>query len=374
MGKACPHHHGGFLMGTNREVALAYREGNSDKVYNVGIYTKDMGFVVDFQYGRRGAILQTGTKTAGPVKLETAVAIFDKLVKEKMAKGYSPGEAGIPYQHTDQEQRATGIFPQLLNSVEENDLPALIKNDAFYAQEKHDGKRVMIRVGADGSVTGINRTGLTIGLPQPIVDAARKLGKDFTLDGECVGDVFYAFDLLDHEGTDCRPSPYSDRHWLLQKIVASYAVDAIRLVDTALTRAGKEAMLKGLRANNREGIVFKNCKAAYKPGRPASGGPQLKFKFVATASCLVVNVNPGKRSVSLELMQGTQLVGVGNVTIPPNYPVPEPGGIVEVRYLYAHKGGSLYQPVYLGVRDDLTDDACQLSQLKYKSEDTDDET
>jgi bifunctional non-homologous end joining protein LigD len=39
----------------------------------------------------------------------------------------------------------------------------------------------------------------------------------------------------------------------------------------------------------------------------------------------------------------------------------------KVRYLYAYPGGSLFQPVYLGVRDDLSISACALSQLKFKS-------
>jgi hypothetical protein len=45
--------------------------------------------------------------------------------------------------------------------------------------------------------------------------------------------------------------------------------------------------------------------------------------------------------------------GVGSVTIPPSHTVPAAGSIVEVRYLYAYEGGSLYQPVYLGIRDDI---------------------
>ena len=40
-----------------------------------------------------------------------------------------------------------------------------------------------------------------------------------------------------------------------------------------------------------------------------------------------------------------------------------------MRYLYAHPGGSLYQPVYLGPRDDVDREDCRLSQLKYKSAD-----
>jgi bifunctional non-homologous end joining protein LigD len=58
---------------------------------------------------------------------------------------------------------------------------------------------------------------------------------------------------------------------------------------------------------------------------------------------------------------------VGNVTIPPNHTVPANGSIVEVRYLYAFPGGSVFQPVYLGQRDDVTRRECHVSQLKLKA-------
>lgn len=61
-------------------------------------------------------------------------------------------------------------------------------------------------------------------------------------------------------------------------------------------------------------------------------------------------------------------VAVGNVTIPPNKALPTAGALVEIRYLYAYKGGSLYQATYLGERDDLEVGDCVLGQLKYKAE------
>ena len=96
---------------------LYYREGSSDKVYQVSLESKDDGYVVNFAYGRRGATLSTGTKTSAPLPLQKAQAIYNKLIQEKTAKGYSPGPAGTPYQHTDKELRSTGILPQLLNSI-----------------------------------------------------------------------------------------------------------------------------------------------------------------------------------------------------------------------------------------------------------------
>ena len=89
----------------------------------------------------------------------------------------------------------------------------------------------------------------------------------------------------------------------------------------------------------------------------------------ATASCVVAAVSATKRSVALELAGegGGDRVPVGNVTIPPNHAVPRPGDVVEVRYLYAYPGGSLYQPLYLGRRDDVKPEECLLSQLKFKA-------
>jgi len=85
--------------------------------------------------------------------------------------------------------------------------------------------------------------------------------------------------------------------------------------------------------------VFKRLDAPYVPGKPNRGGPQLKFKFVATLSAVVARVN-ARRSVELSLFQGRSLVSCGNVTIPANHEVPPAGAIVEVRYLYAYRTAS----------------------------------
>jgi bifunctional non-homologous end joining protein LigD len=75
-----------------------------------------------------------------------------------------------------------------------------------------------------------------------------------------------------------------------------------------------------------------------------------------------------KRSVGLTVFDKGVTIKIGNCTIPVSHNIPEPGSIVEVRYLYAHKNGSLYQPVYLGVRNDLDEKDASYSQIKFKSE------
>jgi len=49
-------------------------------------------------------------------------------------------------------------------------------------------------------------------------------------------------------------------------------------------------------AGRKEGVVFKRLDAPYTPGRPGSGGTQLKHKFCATLSAVVARVN-AQRSV-----------------------------------------------------------------------------
>ena len=142
----------------------------------------------------------------------------------------------------------------------------------------------------------------------------------------------------------------------------------IRLVETAFSTRQKIELWERLRRENREGIVFKRLDAPYVPGRPNSGGPQLKFKFVATASVVVVRINV-QRSVEVSLLQGRNLASCGNVTIPANHQIPRVGDMVDVRYLYAYRDSlALYQPVYLGPRDDVDPGECLVSQLKFKAE------
>lgn len=71
-----------------RQTKLFFKEGTSDKVYEVDLCEIAGNYVVNFRYGRAGASLKEGTKTASPVALTEAEKIFNKLVNEKTSKGY----------------------------------------------------------------------------------------------------------------------------------------------------------------------------------------------------------------------------------------------------------------------------------------------
>jgi bifunctional non-homologous end joining protein LigD len=349
-----------------QSITLYYREGSSDKVYQAGIEPAGGLFVVNFAYGRRGSTLNVGTKTAAPVDYLTARRIYEKLVREKLAKGYTPGPEGTPYQQTNHEQRQTGILPQLLNPIDADEAVKLLADDSWCLQEKIDGRRVLIDKAGD-RIVAINRKGLAISLPTPIIVEAAGIPGDFTLDGECVGDNYHAFDLLEREGEDYRPLSLKRRLVELHSLLATAQCPHLELVPTAYEMVAKQRLYDEFKTTNKEGAVFKCLDAPYTAGRPNSGGPALKHKFTATLSAVVSLVNP-QRSVEFRLLGKDGWQVAGNVTIPANHQVPKPGEVIEVRYLYAFaESGVLFQPVYLGPRSDLEPTECKASQLKFKT-------
>lgn len=343
---------------------LYFKEGRSNKVYTA---TLDAG-AVRFAWGRSGSTMQT--KTVGPLSDSEANALYESKLAEKLAKGYRPGDDATPLEAT--ESKSPGESkpgprlvpkPMLLNEIGDAELLALAPDPDWYFQQKHDGNRILL-VRSGSTLTSYSRSGReTSALPKPIVQAAMTCAYDaFTLDGEIVGDVIWAFDLLAGLA-DMRPSRYSDRLGLLHYLFGQ-SQSGIRLVETATDPDSKLTMFGRIRAEGGEGVVLKQASAPYSPGRPNSGGPALKYKFVATASVIVASHNT-QRSVNMRLHDGTQL---GSVTIPPNKEVPPLNSVCEIRYLYAHRGGSLSQPVFLAVRDDIEPSECTLDQLKFKGE------
>ena len=356
-------------------ISLFYSEGSSNKEYHAEIVQVTGGHVVNYRYGRRGGTLKSGTKTSTPVEFTQAKVIFEKLIKEKIAKGYTPDLAGVAYQGTEYSGRKWDFTPQLPNPVQKEEALRLIEDNEWAAQEKMDGERRAAH--ADhGTVVGVNRRGLVVPLPQPIADELQRL-VDYhgaiSVDGEIIGDYLYVFDLHIHGGKCIHALPWIKRMRLAEQLLVNCT--HLKPVPVAVSTPQKHALWEMVLAAQGEGLVFKRLLSEVQPGRPNSGGDWLKFKFVESASFCVMAVNSAKRSVKIGLLDGRSgpnagkapaLIPVGNVTIPPNHDIPSPSDIVEVSYLYAYKGGSIYQPVYRGQRMDLDLNTCTIDQLKFK--------
>jgi len=208
---------------------------------------------------------------------------------------------------------------------------------------------------------GINKLGKQIPTPFRFDDVNLAL-----LDGEAVGSKLYAFDLLQFNERDLRALPYIERYIELCAFIDGHCDENVELVPLFQSEQGKRRLFKKVKEEGGEGLVFKLLEAPYTAGRPNSGGPQLKMKFWAHTQARVRMITEGKRSVTLECREsGTGYwFGVGTVTIPPNHPIPKPYDFVEVRYLYYYEGGSLFQPIYEGLRTDCVPEDCDISKLK----------
>ena len=390
-------------MGIIESANLFYREGNSDKVYNLQLILieEDNRYRVDFQYGRRGSSLNVGSKIEGASIID-ARKVYNKVYGEKIGKGYqiasqtqavaSASSSNIPESQTGQPkkklipftvepvhrrilwtpadagaQKATTpvlIVPQLLNMIDESEVEKYLRDDGWGLQEKKDGRHQMIQT---NPIMATNKKGKEIPAPEFASAFGGFMGSRSIFDGEAIGNVYHVFDALELEGKDLRSLGYGERWNRLDKV--SHRFPEVRLVRLVTGYEAKKAMYDYMKAEKKEGVVFKKLDAPFKPGRPSSGGDMLKFKFVAEASVRVREGRTGKRSVGLEILDGDRWVDVGNVTIPPNKEIPKVGQIIEIRYLYVQgRGGHLYQPFFKEVRTDIDASECTVKQLKYKCE------
>jgi bifunctional non-homologous end joining protein LigD len=362
---------------SEEEIRLRFTQGSSDKIYQAQLkfIEKDPdngGWIINFQYGRRGSALKAGCKTPKPLNYIKAKAAYDKLIASKLSKGYTPNGSGIPFSGTAQAGKRTIYLPQLLNQVTKEEALALWGTIDMYLQIKYDGERRGIIYDRD-AIIGANRKGLEVPLIEDIPQEVRTLlgGAKFSgiFDTEDMGEYLVIFDMI-HGMEDV--APFSVRAEMMELFDQGLTTKKLgrllfELPYKPKDKADFEQFIDTAKKNNEEGIVIRDGAGIYFPGRPASGGPCWKLKFYADATCIVESVHPSKRSIGLGLYpQGCH--PIGNCTIPANYKIPETGDLVEIRYLYAYKDGSLYQPQYKGVRTDINPEACGEAQLKYKKE------
>lgn len=361
---------------TEEKISLYKKDERSDKEYHVQLVQEADLWSVKYQNGKRGGTLASGLKTPQPVAYAVAKKKYGAVVKEKLGDGYTPGKAGTAFVGGDLEKRFTGIVPHLLNPINESEVEQYLLDPNWVMQEKKDGHRRLAKKDAQ-EVVGINRKGLVTGLPETVLDALKLLAerhscfKSIILDGELMGDEFAIFDVLEVDGANLRDNSLESRLQLLDSIgetLADAKVPKVYVVPTARTEAQKRALHAKLKAAKAEGAVYKEAHAPYVAGRPSSGGTQVKEVWRKNATCIVEKLHATKRSVHVALLDAKgDMVSVGKCTIPANQAIPAVGVLVEINYLYAFPGGSLFQPLYKGLRDDIERDACTLTQLHYKA-------
>ncbi len=369
-----------------KSIALYKTEGSADKEYHVILEQDGDGFRVFFKNGRRGKALRSGEKTKAPLPYEDALAMYEKTVKSKTKTGYTEDVSGAAFSSAEYAGQHTGFRPQLLNDVTDEEALELSKqktpegDDVWWVQEKHDGERRGI-IHNDRFVFS-NKRGLEVSVNKLIEDDLTKLEEAYPdlfpldLDAEDMGDHVVVFDITRSNGNDAKDLKFAKRRDFLVEL--NERVDQLKLtaikVDVPIPAseffAGygqKIGKRRQLEQSGAEGYVMQNGYGTYTVGRPNSGGGSLRRKFWASCTARVGTQNGDKSSVSLEMQEAPgNWINVGNVTIPANSDIPADGSLIEVMYLYAYEGGSIYQPIYKGPRPDQGEEACMVSTLKIK--------
>ena len=347
------------MIGEARSATLWCTDGGSDKEYRIHLTATGDAWDVSYENGRRGRALQGGNKTSTPVPFAQAEKIFDKILREKIAKGYTQQADGKRFAGTTFEARDSGLAPMLPSPIDLADLELLLSDNAWIGQPKFDGENRIVVITTE-NITGVNRKGLFTPIPVTwdTVGSGASPGRT-VICGEQVGDRLVAFDIIEHCGIDLRSRSYDDRHVYL--VNACAFILWIDVAPYAHGRTAKTAMLRQIELAHGEGIVFKRLFTPFETGRSSHS---LKYKFEETATFIVTATNE-QRSVKLGLIgPNGRIEDLGSVTIPANRSIPDVGELVEASFMYRFEDGALMQPKFLGSRGDIDRADCVTSQIR----------
>lgn len=380
--------------------SLYFQSGNSDKVYFLNLQQCETGWAVLVQWGRRGSTLQADTKIER-VPYEDAKPIYDRVLREKLAKGYQYSEAPAarkpaasePLTRNAPVSKEVVFAPELLTRIEESEALRFGRDPRYWFQWKRDGIRLTVvaeqikTVPWTFNIYGYNKLGQVVQLDPQLRRAIETLCIDgkytcLLLDGEWEASGFYVWDILECN-SDLRETEYQYRFKTLETVLGT-AEDAaelpddlaalLHIVQTGKTTQEKARLLADAKAKRAEGIAVKKITARYCGGR---NGNHFKYKFEQVASFIVgpkppKKANDGHRSVALYAYDRGRKRFIATVKVADKYAVPGIGAIIDVRYLYLHPGpeGRIYQPAYFGVvRNDVRPTDCLVQQLKLKQTD-----
>jgi ATP-dependent DNA ligase len=383
-----------------KQVRLLFNDwkvgGRSNKEYSLPILFAGGCGAVAAQYGRRGAALTRGYLTPGGGWSKTAVSRAPELAEtvyrikltEKVRGGYAVDSESAanapPPQVTEASLVSSGVESagappcELLAEIDEATALRLIESEHYWLQRKLDGQRRMIRKSA-GRIVGINRKGRIVPIPPELEAEAKRLPLScFLMDGEAIGEQFIVFDLLEADEPDFRSRMYWQRFSDLLGILSpaerqNGGLRYIRPVETWFKPEPKRQGLKWLHEMRAEGAVLKRLEAPFRPGR---NGQHFKNKFVKSCTCKVIakdrkDAAQGQKSVALGLLNAKgEWVEVGHASaIGKTFLPPDPLGVLaEVSYLYATEARRLYQARLTGLRTDVRESDCTMSQLIFKAD------
>lgn len=238
--------------------------------------------------------------------------------------------------------------PELPRTATQQQVTSFLVNDHFVLQGKMDGQRVIV----DGLKNEAwSRSGRPIAL-----NRIKHIAANVVLDGELFpdGNVYY-FDLLKAKGVDLR-DPFYERHKALCELSESLGL----LVVPIWRSDAKRAALEALRASNGEGVIFRDLRAPYTPGRSRN---VWKHKFLYEIDCIVGAFNG--ESFPLYVYKDNELVDVGTVDHYKGGDMVKESDVVTVTVACVTANDRLYHVKTPKVRDDKQPEECLFEQLAH---------
>jgi ATP-dependent DNA ligase len=189
------------------------------------------------------------------------------------------------------------VPPQLCTMLRD---PARLDDPQYAAEPKFDGQRAQVHVAGSRTVAAYSRRGLDL-LRHPGVAwlaAIRWPVQQAVLDGELCGETgsdgvqavleargrpdgitcFTAFDLLQVGGRSVLAEPWSDRRKRLEDLEA--ALDASRIAVVPVTDDAARLWALWVGQAGGEGIVLKERRAPYRPGRRSPAWLKVKQRVL----------------------------------------------------------------------------------------------
>jgi DNA ligase-1 len=263
--------------------------------------------------------------------VEAAIAqAFDRPLDAVKRAGMLTGDIGrtaILARHGDLDHASLALFHPLkfmLASPAEDAAEILERlGPVVWVEDKYDGIRCQLHRRA-GEVRLYSRDLHDVSAQFPeIVAAARDLPWDGILDGEILASrdgtvlpfvslqarlgrkapppalleevpvIYVAFDLLGLGGAALLETPLEDRRQRLASLgLTDHVAFALSHLVTADSTEALEAAFAAARARRNEGLMVKDPRSGYSPGRRGYGWLKMK-KALATLDCVVVGVEVG---------------------------------------------------------------------------------
>lgn len=255
----------------------------------------------------------------------------------------------------------------LAEELQENPSKYIASED-WRVEQKFDGHRVML-AWQSGELLATER----YGRPSQHHDRLQhphwrlnfeNLGhsRSFIFDGELIDDTYWIFDLL-HVTDIITPNEAFEKRRIVLEALFDQNVfnEHLQLVPSMHEKEGKIDLITRCVVEGAEGVIYKDRRAPYTPGRSPT---ILKQKFTKTADLIVLELgHEGKNNAVLGCYKNGELVEVGRCSLI-GKPKVAPGDVVEVKYLYLGKHDRLVQPTLKHMRDDKEPMDCVFGQLQ----------